>query len=47
MVSYSNKIPVNIYKAIDTELSQPRTLAELFSLEYEKIKANNEEEGKC
>ena len=47
MVSYSNKIPVNIYKAIDTELSQPRALAELFSLEYEKIKANNQEEGKC
>ena len=47
MIGYSNKTPVNIYSAIDTELSQPRTLAELFSLEYEKIKANDEEEGKC
>ncbi|MDP4544586.1 hypothetical protein Q8P09_05795 [Psychrobacter faecalis] len=47
MVGYSNKTPVNIYSTIDTELSQPKTLAELFSLEYEKIKANNEEEGKC
>jgi len=46
MVGYSNKTPINIYTAIDTELSQPKTLAELFSLEYEKIKAN-EEEGKC
>ncbi|MGP5272466.1 hypothetical protein ACTXLK_03950 [Psychrobacter faecalis] len=47
MVGYSNKTPVNIYSTIDTELSQPKTLAELFSLEYEKIKANNEEESKC
>ena len=47
MIGYSNKTPVNIYNAIDTELPQPRTLAELFSLEYEKIKANDEEEGKC
>ena len=47
MIGYSNKTPVNIYNAIDTELSQPRTLAELFSLEYEKIKANDEEEGTC
>lgn len=46
MVGYSNKTPINIYTAIDTELSQPKILAELFSLEYEKIKAN-EEEGKC
>lgn len=47
MVGYSNKTPVNIYNAIDTEISQPKTLAELFSLEYEKIKANDEEESKC
>lgn len=47
MIGYSNKTPVNINSAIDTELSQPRTLAELFTLEYEKIKANDEEEGKC
>ncbi|MGP5528993.1 hypothetical protein [Psychrobacter celer] len=47
MVGYSNKTPVNIYSAIDTEHSQPKTLAELFSLEYEKIKANDEEESKC
>ena len=47
MVGYSNEIPVNIYNVIDTGISQPRTLAELFSLEYEKIKANDEEEGKC
>lgn len=47
MVGYSNKNPVNIYSTIDTELSQPKTLAELFSLEYEKIKANDEEESKC
>ncbi|MGB2784821.1 hypothetical protein [Psychrobacter sp.] len=47
MVGYSNKTPVNIYNAIDTELSQPKTLAELFSLEYEKIKAKDEEESKC
>ena len=47
MIGYSNKTPINIYNVIDTELSQPRTLAELFSLEYEKIKANDEEEGKC
>ncbi len=46
-VGYSNKIPVNIYNAIDTELSQPKTLAELFSLEYEKIKAKDEGESKC
>lgn len=44
---YSNKIPINIYDSIDTELSQPKTLAELFSLEYENIKANDEEEGTC
>ena len=44
---YSNKVPINIYDAVDTELSQPKTLAELFSLEYEKIKANDEEEGTC
>lgn len=47
MIAYSNKNPVNIYSAIDTELPQPKTLAELFSLEYEKIKANDEEESKC
>ena len=47
MIGYSNKTPVNINSAIDTELSQPRTLAELFTLEYEKIKANDDEEGKC
>ena len=47
MIGYSNKTLVNIYSTIDTELSQPRTLAELFSLEYEKIKANDEEAGKC
>ena len=46
-VGYSNKTPVNIYHAIDTELSQAKTLAELFSLEYEKIKAKDEEESKC
>ncbi|ALF58906.1 hypothetical protein [Psychrobacter urativorans] len=47
IVSYSNKTPLNIYTVSDTELSQPKTLAELFSLEYENTKANDEEEGKC
>ena len=47
IVGYSNKTPVNIYTVLDTELSQPKTLAELFSLEYENTKANDEEEGKC
>lgn len=39
---YSNKTPVNIYHTIDNELSQPKNLAELFSLEYEKIKNSDQ-----
>ncbi|MCK6040277.1 hypothetical protein, partial [Klebsiella quasipneumoniae] len=44
MISHRNKIPLNIYQPLDTELSQPKTLAELFSLEYEKIKTEDEED---
>lgn len=41
--AYQNKIPIDIKSVADTELAQPKVLAQLFSLEYDKIKQSDKE----